>query len=92
MKHFVVYMGLFLVFATSMGATRYLDSYTGQYVDCAQKWKSSVAAAEDKPALAERLLQMMDALEMTANLEACPALRADHDATLRSELESYLRQ
>lgn len=91
MRHFVVYFGLFLVFAASLTATKYLDSYSSQYVSCAQKWKSMASDANDNPALAARVLEMMDNAELSAGGKACPALRGDHDQRLRSSLEKTAR-
>ncbi len=92
MKHFVVYSGLFLLFATSIGATKFLDSYSSQYVNCAQKWKSTVASAQGKPALASRLIEMLDENTLTANGQTCPELREGHINTLKTDLEGFLRR
>lgn len=87
----MVYFGLFLVFAASLAATKHLDAYSSQYVSCAQKWKSLASDASDNPALAARVMEMMDNAELTAGGKPCPALRKDHDLTLRTDLENVSR-
>ena len=69
-----------------MSATRYLDDYTDHYEDCAQKWQNSAEMAKSSPALASRLLDMLEKGEMTTAGKNCPALRREHAQALKTEL------
>jgi len=91
MKQFLVYFGLFLVFVVSGGSTKYLDDYSKRYVDCAEKWETSVELAEGQSRLAERLLELEAENQMTLGGDTCPPLRADHSALVRSKLEAITK-
>lgn len=88
MRHFKVYIGLFLLFAGFMSATRHLDDYSAQYAKCAQKWDRSVELASDQPYLSDKLLENLEDERMTVHGEKCPALREDHKAIVKARLEN----
>ena len=83
----MVYFGLFLFFAASIGGTKYLDGYSQDYVACADKWETSVELAQDQPVLVARLLEIAAKGEMTMSGDVCPMLRQDHSEDVRAKLE-----
>ncbi len=91
MKQILVYFGLFSVFVAAGGSTKYLDSYSQRYADCAEKWQTSVKLAEGQRRLAERLLEIEAENTMTLGGDTCPALRPDHSVQVRSKLEAVIR-
>lgn len=90
MRQYLVYFGLFLFFAATIGSVKYLDRYSQDYVACAEKWDTSVELAKDQPVLAARLLEIEANSEMTVNGEYCPMLRLDHSDDVRAKLEAVI--
>lgn len=90
MKQYLVYFGLFLTFVAAGSSAQHLDAYSKHYVDCAQKWETSVKLAEGQRRLAERLLELEAENLMTLGGEICPALRSDHSVMVRAKLEAII--
>lgn len=86
----MVYFGLFIFFAATIGSAKYLEDYSQKYVACADKWETSIGLAKDQPILAARLLEIEANGEMTVNGDYCPMLRLDHSDAVRAKLEAVI--